>query len=415
MLHVVASAPTQATNPTFNVEVVTSSEPGTLYVGGWAFDPDSPAVSLEINVYIGPNNDDGHSFLANAYRPDVHQHHGVGAYHGIDKTLTVRPDLSGPQQVWIVAHNAGSGEGPITIWHDVLTIGDSIPTGAVESSSSPAHRTVELKGWASDANETTAPVQVEAYVGGSFNTPGVEYQGLTANLARPDGRRGFSKQFTTSKTGVQNVYVYAKNVPGTPGADRLIDIVQVTIHVDTTPPETTITSAPKVATPQDVIRVEFRSNEPSSTFQCRWDAASWAVCPGVSTVSLTPGEHIIGVRAIDAAGNVDATPATATVVVSDYVTQPPPHGEPSGPSVAARTVKRKSRLRIDIGPDSASTNYRVVIQRKIGNRWRKVARVRTRGERDVVVVNLRRGKYRVVLPKGTHGPAVRSRAVRLKR
>ena len=78
-------------------------------------------------------------------------------------------------------------------------------------------------------------------------------------------------------------------------------------------------------------------------------------------------------------------------------------------------MKKKSRLRIDVGPDSASSNYRVVIQRKVGKRWRKVERVRTRGTRDVVVVNLRRGKYRVVLPKSAQGAAVRSDAVRLKR
>ncbi|UUZ61433.1 hypothetical protein [Nocardioides sp. B-3] len=78
-------------------------------------------------------------------------------------------------------------------------------------------------------------------------------------------------------------------------------------------------------------------------------------------------------------------------------------------------MKKKSRLRIDVGPDSSTSNYRVVIQRKVGKRWRKIERVRTRGPKDVVVVNLRRGTYRVVLPKSTAGPAITSSSVRLRR
>ena len=74
------------------------------------------------------------------------------------------------------------------------------------------------------------------------------------------------------------------------------------------------------------------------------------------------------------------------------------------------TAKKKSRLRIDVDPDSAADNYRVTIQRKVGQRWRKVQGVRTRGDRDVVVVDLRRGKYRVVLPAQDLSPAHHQRS-----
>jgi hypothetical protein len=423
LLHVVASAPSQATNPTYNVEVVTSSEPGTLYVGGWAFDPDAPAVALEINVYIGPNNDDGHSFLADGYRPDVHQHHGVGEYHGIDETLTVRPDLSGPQQVWIVAHNAGTGEGPITIWHGYVTIANSSPVGSFDAISSSQHRQISVSGWAGDPNNRQAPLEVWVYVGGTYDNPNAEKHVISTGVARPDvatatgygPNAGFAATFTTSKIGRQGVHVYVINHPGSPGGNAYLGARTVDVYVDTTPPQTTITSAPKTATPRDVVHVTFTANEPNATFACRWDEQPWFACQDGTKVSLTPGNHMVWVRATDQYGNTDPEPATWVVYVSaDATPTPPPPGETKR-TVAARAVKKKSRLRIDVDPDSASTNYRVVIQRKVGTRWRKVVRVRTRGSRDVVVVNLRRGKYRVVLPKSAQGPAVRSSAVRLKR
>ena len=71
-----------------------------------------------------------------------------------------------------------------------------------------------------------------------------------------------------------------------------------------------------------------------------------------------------------------------------------------------------------MGPDSDADNYRLVIQRKVAKKWRKVDVVGSRGSRGgrgVVVVDLRRGQYRVVLPSSPQGPAVTSSTVRLRR
>ena len=68
-----------------------------------------------------------------------------------------------------------------------------------------------------------------------------------------------------------------------------------------------------------------------------------------------------------------------------------------------------------MGPDSDADNYRLVIQRKVAKKWRKVDVVGSRGGRGVVVVDLRRGQYRVVLPSSPQGPAVTSSTVRLRR
>ncbi len=190
------------------------------------------------------------------------------------------------------------------------------PVGSVDSATSPAHRTVELKGWASDPNAPASPVEIHVYIGGDVGTPGVELHKFMADLPRAGGGRGFSRTLVTSKGDAQTINVYALNVPGTPGANRLIKSFALTVYVDTTPPETTITSAPATATTADVIRVTFTANESNSTFECRWDQDAWLPCQSGTQVSLTPGKHQVSVRATDKYGNTELTPAVFLVTVT---------------------------------------------------------------------------------------------------
>ena len=86
-----------------------------------------------------------------------------------------------------------------------------------------------------------------------------------------------------------------------------------TFTVDTVTPETTLAAGPAPFT--------FSSNEPNSTFECKLDAADFAACTSPHSLgTLADGEHTFSVRATDAAGNVDLTPATRTFTVD---TAPP--------------------------------------------------------------------------------------------
>lgn len=81
--------------------------------------------------------------------------------------------------------------------------------------------------------------------------------------------------------------------------------------VDRRKPNTAITAGPPAATASRRAVFRFRSSEPGSRFRCRLDARAWAACASPRTyTALASGRHVLRVRAIDAAGNVDASPAT---------------------------------------------------------------------------------------------------------
>lgn len=83
---------------------------------------------------------------------------------------------------------------------------------------------------------------------------------------------------------------------------------------DTTPPETTITAQPPASTSSSSASFSFGADEPTQRFECQLDSATtWTTCSSPQSYSgLALGTHSFAVRAIDSAGNVDPTPATAT-------------------------------------------------------------------------------------------------------
>lgn len=82
-------------------------------------------------------------------------------------------------------------------------------------------------------------------------------------------------------------------------------------------PDTVIVDGPPTEPTPGPARFAFRADEAGSTFECRLDAdpetvgedEGWTACPAAHSVAAAPGEHLLEVRAADAAGNVDASPA----------------------------------------------------------------------------------------------------------
>ena len=86
--------------------------------------------------------------------------------------------------------------------------------------------------------------------------------------------------------------------------------------VDTTAPNTSIDDAPADPSNDDAPAFEFSASEGGSSFECRLDGGAWSVCSSPETIGLlTDGSHTFQVRATDAAGNTDASPASFTWTV----------------------------------------------------------------------------------------------------
>jgi hypothetical protein len=83
---------------------------------------------------------------------------------------------------------------------------------------------------------------------------------------------------------------------------------------DTTPPETFIDTGPSGTVKSRNASFTFSSSEAGSTFVCSLDSAAFSSCsssPQPQTYSnLANGTHTFEVKATDAAGNTDPTPAS---------------------------------------------------------------------------------------------------------
>ena len=137
------------------------------------------------------------------------------------------------------------------------------------------------------------------------NQPGAAFQCRLDSLAFA----GCSSPHTTAALpdGRHVFQVRATEVSG------LIDNAPATriFTVDRTPPQTVITAGPEGETDDNTPTFEFRSNEEGARFVCSVDEEPFARCSSPFTLpELKFGTHTFEVKAVDPAGNVDASPAT---------------------------------------------------------------------------------------------------------
>ena len=84
--------------------------------------------------------------------------------------------------------------------------------------------------------------------------------------------------------------------------------------IDTTAPDTTIDTTPSNPSNQTTAAFTFHSSEAGSTFECQLDTGGFASCTSPASYnSLTDGSHTFPVRASDAGGNTDQSPASLHV------------------------------------------------------------------------------------------------------
>jgi large repetitive protein len=133
----------------------------------------------------------------------------------------------------------------------------------------------------------------------------------TATLT-PSANLDYSTTFTaTVKGGANGV----KDAAGNPlAADEVWTFTTAAPLADTTPPDTTITSGPSGTVKSRDATFTFSSTEPSNAnFQTRLDGGNWeanGTATSKSYTNLANGTHTFDVKATDAAGNEDPTPAS---------------------------------------------------------------------------------------------------------
>jgi DNA-directed RNA polymerase specialized sigma24 family protein len=116
------------------------------------------------------------------------------------------------------------------------------------------------------------------------------------------------KTYSSLSQGKHTFLVRAKAASGTVDPSP----AKRTWKVDTIAPDTTITSGPKLSTGSSSASFTFSSSESGVTFECRLDGTSWQACssPKSYTGLEKKKKHTFRVRAVDAAGNIDASPDT---------------------------------------------------------------------------------------------------------
>ena len=109
-----------------------------------------------------------------------------------------------------------------------------------------------------------------------------------------------------------------------------------TVTIETTSPDTTISSGPAGLINDSTPTFGFASSESGSSFQCRIDIAAFAPCnPPYTATALADGSHTFEVQATDAAGNLDQTSAKRSFTVD---TSPPDTVITAGPSGVTDTA-----------------------------------------------------------------------------
>ncbi|MEH3053951.1 MAG: OmpA family protein [Patulibacter minatonensis] len=117
------------------------------------------------------------------------------------------------------------------------------------------------------------------------------------------------KSYTGLADGSHTLRVRATDVVGNVESPA----ASYTWVIDRTAPDTTIDTKPSSPSGSASATFTASSNESPVTFECKVDAGAWAACPApITFTGLSDGSHTVQIRAVDAAGNTDPTPASYT-------------------------------------------------------------------------------------------------------
>jgi hypothetical protein len=313
--------PSAAGQRTGQLRIENSSADGVVLVSLSGSGTEIPEVASIVRIGNSPTNAASAQFQVNFSEPVK----GVTASNFSVVTLggavgagiaSVSPASSALTNQWTVTVNVGGGNKTIRL--------DFVNSNGVTNADGNAVEKLPFNAGDQIVIDTTAPTVALG------NTP----PSLTNNPAAPftfSGSDDVSSN-VTFECRVDNASFAPCTSPFTPSGladgNRTFNVrardqagnisipAAYTWTIDTTPPDTAISGGPaNGGTTGPTVAFTFTS-EPGTTFQCRVDSGSFSGCTSPFTITnLTDGSHTFSVRAVDAAGNVDASPATRTWTV----------------------------------------------------------------------------------------------------
>jgi large repetitive protein len=247
---------------------------------------------------------------------------GLGGSPGISTVVAVG---SAPATSWTVTASTGSGAGTLGLnltndtglssslsnlpfTGEVYTIDKVSPTVAMSS--------------AAPNPTSTSPIPVTAQF--SENVTGFTAGDITAgnatvnNFVAVDGDT-YTFDLTPSGQGTVTANI-AAGVASDAAGNLNTAATQFSRTYDSVAPDTTIDSNPSNPSTSSSADFSFSGSDPGGSgvvgFQCEIDSGGFSACTSPKNYSgLADGSHTFSVRTIDAAGNVDATPASFTWVI----------------------------------------------------------------------------------------------------
>ena len=171
----------------------------------------------------------------------------------------------------------------------------------------------------------------------------------TENWRLATGTASWSLAFPTANFPADDDYVVRVRATDTAANPETPNSYSLTY--DTAAPNTTITAQPNDPTNATGASFSFTATEGGSTFECQLDGGGWSSCTSPKSYSgLSQGSHTFEVRATDAAGNTDATPASFTWTIDTAAPNTTITAQPSNPSNSAerRLLLHLQRRRLDL-------------------------------------------------------------------
>lgn len=201
-------------NAVLHIDGTIDSIMDTIYVKGWAYDPDAPGESINLYAHV----DDELQFIGKTdiYNEEVNSQLGLTGNHGFDTTFKTKK--KGAVKVSIHAENIGMGywdaketylyiDTPeeFSEKHSAKLTIDSISGGV---------RSVKVSGWAYDPDSPGDPVEIRVWIDDNCVKEGLtdKYLSTINSTYGLSGNHGFDFTIPTDATGDKKVLIQAVNI-----------------------------------------------------------------------------------------------------------------------------------------------------------------------------------------------------------